>query len=50
MSKGKQFLSDLKLYTDYLKWDEKLERYESWGEAVDKVLDTHRVKYGDKIN
>jgi len=37
MSKGKQFLSDLKLYTDYLKWDEELERYESWNEAVDKV-------------
>lgn len=50
MSKGKEFLSELKLYTDYLKWDEDNGRYETWEEAVDKVLDTHRVKYGSSIN
>lgn len=49
MSKGKQFISDLKLYTDYLKFDDNLGRYETWEEAVDKVLDTHRMKYGDII-
>lgn len=50
MSKGKQFISDLKLYSDYLKWDDDLKRYETWNEAVDKVLGTHTMKYGDKIS
>lgn len=48
-NKGRQFLSDLKLYSDYLKWDEDLGRYETWEEACDKVLETHYIKYGDKI-
>lgn len=50
MSKGKQFISDLKLYTDYLKWDEDKKRYETWEEAVDSVLRTHSMKYGEKID
>jgi len=50
MSKGKEFISNLKLYTDYLKWDEEKQSYETWEEAVDSVLDTHRMKYGDRIN
>lgn len=50
MSKGKEFISNLKLYSDYLKWDENLGRYETWEEAVDKVLNTHRMKYGEKVN
>lgn len=49
-NKGKQFLSDLKLYSDYLKFDDKKGRYETWEEACDKVLNTHRLKYGSKIN
>ena len=49
MSKGKQFQSDLKLYTDYLKFDDDKGRYETWEEAVDKVLGTHTMKYGDII-
>lgn len=48
-NKGKQFLSDLKLYSDYLKYDEGKGRYETWEEACDKVLNTHRMKYGSKI-
>ena len=27
---GKKFLSDLKLYSDYFKWNEKLNRYETY--------------------
>lgn len=49
MSKGKEFISQLKLYTDYLKWDEEKGRYETWEEACEKVLDTHILKYGDKV-
>lgn len=49
MSKGKEFVSQLKLYTDYLKWDETLGRYETWSEACVKVLDTHIGRYGERI-
>jgi len=50
MSKGKQFISDLKLYSDYLKFDEDKQRFETWIEACDKVLGTHKLKYGNKVN
>jgi len=46
MDKGKEFLSQLKLYSDYLKWDSLRGRYETWDEACDKVLNTHHMKYG----
>lgn len=49
MDKGKEFLSQLKLYSDYLKWDPILGRYETWEEACDKVLNTHRMKYGSTV-
>lgn len=48
--KGKEFISELKLYSDYLKWDESLGRYETWKEACDKVLNTHNMKYGSKVS
>lgn len=50
MVRGKEFISQLKLYSDYLKWDDNLGRYETWDEACDKILNTHAIKYGDKIN
>jgi ribonucleoside-diphosphate reductase alpha chain len=43
MNKGKKFLSDLKLYSDYLKWDN--DRYESWEEAMESIIDGHKTKY-----
>lgn len=49
MSKGKEFLSELKFYTDYAKWDDKESRYETWEEACKKVLDTHLLRYGSTI-
>jgi len=49
MSKGKEFVSQLKLYTDYLKWDDNLGRYETWNEACKKVLNTHYLKYGEVV-
>ena len=46
MSKqGKELLRDLKLYTDYFKWNEDLDRYENWEEAVDDILDGHWKHY-----
>jgi len=47
--KGRKFLSDLKLYSDYLGWNDLADRYETWEEAVDEVFDTHAYKYPDKI-
>ena len=49
MVKGKEFISNLKLYSDYLKWDDRLGRYETWEEACDKILETHYYKYGDDV-
>lgn len=50
MNKGKKFLSELKLFTDYLKWDDKKGRYETWEEAYDQILDKQHIKkYGKKI-
>lgn len=43
--KGKKFLSDLKLHSDYLKWRENLGRYETWEEAQEDIINGHREKY-----
>lgn len=45
MNKGKKFLSDLKLYSDYFKWQEDKGRYETWEEACDSILEGHKEKY-----
>jgi ribonucleoside-diphosphate reductase alpha chain len=49
INKGKKLLSDLKLYSDYLKWDKSKNRFETWNEACVDVLDTHFQKYGQKV-
>jgi ribonucleoside-triphosphate reductase len=45
MQKGKKFLSDLKLHSDYFKWLEDKGRYETWEEACENIIDGHRRKY-----
>ena len=45
MQKGKKFLSDLKLHSDYFKWLEDKERYETWEDACENIIDGHRKKY-----
>lgn len=47
MNKGKKFLSDLKLYSDYLKWDDELQSYETWKMATKNIIGGHRVKYNN---
>ncbi|MDA3856425.1 MAG: hypothetical protein PF569_09270 [Candidatus Woesearchaeota archaeon] len=47
MNKGKKFLSDLKLHSDYLKWRSVDNRFETWEEACENILDGHRKKYSD---
>lgn len=49
MTKGKKFLSDLKLYSDFMEWREADSRYETWEEAAKSVFDTHRNFYSDKL-
>lgn len=46
---GKQFLSELKQYSDYMKWKSELNRYETWKEAAEDVLNVHLLKYGEKV-
>jgi ribonucleoside-diphosphate reductase alpha chain len=48
MQKGKKFLSDLKLHSDYLKWREKDNRFETWEEACESIIDGHKKKYLNK--
>lgn len=45
MQQGKQFLSDLKLHSDYFKWREEDKRYETWEEACESIIDGHRKHY-----
>jgi len=45
LKKERNFLANLKLYSDYLGYRDDLNRYETWDEAVDDVMNTHRKKY-----
>lgn len=52
MQKGKKFLSDLKLHSDYFKWLEDKQRYETWEDACENIIDGHRqkyIKYSDEV-
>lgn len=46
MDKGKKFLSDLKLYSDYLKW--RGDRYENWDEACEDIINGHKKHFNNK--
>ena len=46
----KQFLSDTKFYESYARFNDDLGRYETWNEAVDRVMDMHNTFYKDKLN
>jgi ribonucleoside-diphosphate reductase alpha chain len=50
MQKGKKFLSDLKLHSDYFKWLEDKGRYETWEDACENIIDGHRKKYIEYAN
>lgn len=45
-----QLMSDAKFYESYARYDEKLGRYETWDEAVARVMDMHRTKYKDVMS
>lgn len=50
MNKGRLFLSDLKLHSDYFEWLDEENRYEIWEEATKDVFDTHREFYKKQLS
>ncbi|MDR3503037.1 MAG: hypothetical protein P4L79_10705 [Legionella sp.] len=46
----KQFLSDAKFFESYARYNDELGRYETWHEAVDRVMDMHKSYYKEKLN
>lgn len=47
---GKKLLSEFKFYSgNYSKYMNTKQRYESWNESVDRVMNMHRIKYKDKL-
>lgn len=46
---GKKMLSESKFYMGYSRWDDTKGRYETWEEAVSRVMRMHRTKYADKM-
>ena len=43
-------MSDAKFYDNYARWNFDLDRYETWEEAVDRVVGMHRKQYASKMN
>lgn len=41
----KEMLSESKFFMGYSRWNEEKNRYETWDEAVQRVMDMHRQKY-----
>jgi len=46
---GKGMLSQSKFYMGYSRWNDELERYETWEESVQRVMQMHREKYKDRM-
>ena len=46
---GKKMLSESKFFMGYSRWDGDKNRYETWDEAVSRVMQMHRTKYADKM-
>lgn len=48
-NKGRKFLGELKLYSDFLGWVEDKGRYETYEEAIDDIFEsTHKVRYSQQ--
>ena len=43
-------MSQTKFYEGYSRWDDNKERYETWEEAVSRVMTMHRDFYKDKMS
>jgi len=45
MTKTAQLMADAKFYESYARYDSNLGRYETWSEAVARVMQMHRTRY-----
>tara|TARA_Y100000389_G_scaffold54036_1_gene49868 strand:- start:2591 stop:4822 length:2232 start_codon:yes stop_codon:yes gene_type:complete len=45
----RHLMSQAKFYEGYSRWDDDLNRYETWEEAVTRVMNMHREYYKDKM-
>jgi len=45
----RDLMSQTKFYEGYSRWDEDKQRYETWEEAVTRVMNMHREYYKDKM-
>ena len=50
LAPGAKLLSDSKYFSDYARWREDLNAYETWHMAVQRVMDMHRDKYADRMS
>lgn len=46
----KRFLSDAKFYEGYARYDDNKQRYETWDEAVDRVMEMHSDHYSERLS
>lgn len=46
---GKEMMSESKFYMGYSRWMDDKNRYETWEESVERVMDMHREMYADKM-
>lgn len=49
MNSSSKLMSDVKFLADYARFDETVGEYESWDQAVDRVVAMHNTKYADKM-
>ena len=45
----RQLMAQTKFYEAYSRWDDERERYETWDEAVSRVMGMHREYYQDRM-
>lgn len=45
----KELMSEAKFYEGYSRWNDDKHRYETWEEAISRVMDMHRDYYKDKM-
>lgn len=46
---GKEFISQVKFFTDYSRYMEDEERWESWDDSVTRIMGMHREFFADKL-
>lgn len=46
---AKELMSEAKFYMGYSRWDDAKQGFESWDEAVERVINVHRQYYADKM-